>query len=338
MSDSKKYYWLKLNQGFFEDDTIQWLEEQTNGKDYVIFYLKLCLKSLNDNGYLIRYVGERLIPYDVHALSKLTSTSADTVAIAMNLFIEIGLVKRLESGEIFMSQLNEMIGTETDSAVRMRKKRVIDRAQLDIKQLPSHCDTDVRKCDTEIEIEREIELDKEIEKELDKELERQNKKPVRHKNGEFNNVLLTDEQMTKDVLSESILKKLKNRNLRNLRNDTEETKESITVDNTVNHNSINMCRGKAESIYESYIKNRKTEKNKTINRIQSLIKKHGEEKIIRAVERYKEETKDTEIQFIKMSSGFFTDDYIGRFIEDDYEPPKKKGQPEEEIRNYRILK
>ena len=141
-----------------------------------------------------------------------------------------------------------------------------------------------------------------------------------------------------DNLSESILKKLKNRNLRNLRNDTEETKESITVDNTVNHNSINMCRGKAESIYESYIKNRKTEKNKTINRIQSLIKKHGEEKIIRAVERYKEETKDTEIQFIKMSSGFFTDDYIGRLIEDDYEPPKKKGQPEEEIRNYRILK
>ena len=44
MSD-KKYYWLKLKEDFFEEDTISWIEEQQNGKDYSLFYLKLCLNK-----------------------------------------------------------------------------------------------------------------------------------------------------------------------------------------------------------------------------------------------------------------------------------------------------
>ena len=89
MAGNKRYYWLKLDENFFEDDTIAWLEEQENGKDYVIFYLKLALKSLKDEGRLIRYVGETLIPYDVKALAKLTNTPIDTVSIAIKTFVEI---------------------------------------------------------------------------------------------------------------------------------------------------------------------------------------------------------------------------------------------------------
>lgn len=157
MSDNKRYYWLKLNENFFEDDTIQWLEEQENGKDYVIFYLKLCLKSLNDDGRLIRYVGEKLIPYDIKALSKLTNTSADTVAVAMKSFLEIGLIEQLDTGEIYMKQINEMIGSETDSARRMRRKRLLDDKRQELLGSPSHCDKDVQESDTEIEIDKEIE-------------------------------------------------------------------------------------------------------------------------------------------------------------------------------------
>lgn len=119
----KRYYWLKLKEDFFEDDTINWLEEQENGKDYVIFYLKLCLKSLSNDGYLIRYVGEKLLPYDVKALAKLTDTHADTVAVAMKTFIEIGLIERLDSGEIYLKQIDEMVGSETDAAIRKRRSR-----------------------------------------------------------------------------------------------------------------------------------------------------------------------------------------------------------------------
>ena len=159
MSKVKRYYWLKLNENFFEDDTMTWLEEQDNGKDYIIFYLKLCLKSLSDDGFLVRYVGEKLIPYDVRSLSKITSTPYDTVSMAMKIFIEIGLISQYDTGEIYMNQINELIGTETDSAKRMRKKRIKD----EVKQLPSHCDKDVHLCDTEKEIDKELEIDKDKE-------------------------------------------------------------------------------------------------------------------------------------------------------------------------------
>ena len=49
---NKKYFWLKLKEDFFEEDTISWIEEQQNGKEYSLFYLKLCLKSLKTNGIL----------------------------------------------------------------------------------------------------------------------------------------------------------------------------------------------------------------------------------------------------------------------------------------------
>lgn len=156
MSSGKVYYWLKLNNDFFEDDTVTWIEEQENGKDYIIFYLKLALKSLQDEGYLIRYVGEKLIPYDVKALAKLTNTSPDTVAVAMKLFIEIGLISRLDSGEIYLNQIDEMIGSETDSAKRVRKYRAKEKLlQSNGKMLQSN--TDVIKSNTELELELELE-------------------------------------------------------------------------------------------------------------------------------------------------------------------------------------
>lgn len=167
---NKRYYWLKLNEDFFEDDTISWIEEQENGKDYVLFYLKLVLKSLADDGMLVRYVGEKLIPYDVKALSRLTGTSTDTVIIAMKLFLEIGLISQMDSGEIYMNQIDEMIGTETDSARRMRRKRILDKKKQDSLPSPSQCDNNVQKCDEDVqesdtEIEKELELELEIDKE-----------------------------------------------------------------------------------------------------------------------------------------------------------------------------
>lgn len=163
MSENKRYYWLKLDENFFEDDTIAWLEEQENGKDYVIFYLKLSLRSLKDDGRLIRYVGETLIPYDVKALAKLTNTSPDTVAVSMKIFLEIGLVSRLESGEIYLNQIEEMVGSETDVAKRVRKhraKKVLGEG--DNKQL-LQSNVDETKSNTELEKEKEKELETDTE-------------------------------------------------------------------------------------------------------------------------------------------------------------------------------
>ena len=90
-----RFYWLQLKEDFFEEDAIDWLEEQPNGTKYSLFYLKLCLKSLKTNGVLIRKVGQMLVPYDHVKLGELTKTDPDTVMVAMQLLTNIGLVKVL---------------------------------------------------------------------------------------------------------------------------------------------------------------------------------------------------------------------------------------------------
>ena len=160
----KKYYWLKLSDDFFDDDTIQYIEEQDNGVAYSNFYLKLCLKSLRSDGKLIRFIGDQLIPYDVKSLSKLTGVDVDTVRSAMYLFEQIGLVKRLETGEIFLAQIDEMIGSETDKAKLMRKKRALDKATgNNVTELSNNVTQALPNCYTE----KEIDIDKEIESEKD---------------------------------------------------------------------------------------------------------------------------------------------------------------------------
>ena len=159
INDSKKYYWLKLKEDFFEEDTISWLEEQDNGVYYSNFYLKLCLKSLKTGGVLIRNVGEILIPYDISKLAEITRVNKDTAIVAMELFKKIGLVQILENGEIYLSQLNNMVGAETKAAERMRKSR----ANKQLKASPSDKCNNVtpmlQECSPEKEIEKEIEIE-----------------------------------------------------------------------------------------------------------------------------------------------------------------------------------
>ena len=201
--DVKRFFWLKLKEDFFDDETIKYIEEQENGIKYSNFYLKLCLKSIRYNGKLIRLVGETLIPYDVKSLSRLTGVDCDTVRIAMQLFAKIGLVKVLESGEIYMSQIEEMIGSETDKAALMRRMRA-KKKSVEIEDGNS-VTVSLPDCYTEIDIEKDKEKDTEVDPKLNPEnpdstlsteLSTSNK-PERHKYGQYNNVFLSDEDMEK---------------------------------------------------------------------------------------------------------------------------------------------
>ena len=161
MSNNKKYFWLKLKEDFFEEDTIAWIEEQPNGKEYSLFYLKLCLKSLKTNGTLIRKVGQMLVPYDAKMLSKLTNTEFDTVLVALELFKQIGLITVQGNGEIFLPQLENMVGSESKWAKYKRKNNKLENLQSGSNETP-------KLLQTEIEKEKEIELEKEKEIELEK--------------------------------------------------------------------------------------------------------------------------------------------------------------------------
>jgi len=189
MAKNKKYYWLKLKDDFFDDDTIKFIEEQENGIKYSNFYLKLCLKSLKTNGKLIRLVGETLIPYDINSLSKLTGVDFDTVRSAMQLFESIKLIKVLDSGEIYLSQIDELIGSETDKAQLMRRLRA-ERKEIS---------NNVTKMLPYIDIDKDIDIEKDIKKKNKKE----------KKETEFD--LLINEKIADNQLKETIYEFVKMR-------------------------------------------------------------------------------------------------------------------------------
>ena len=174
----KRYYWLKLKENFFDEDTMGWLEEQDNGKEYCLFYLKLCLKSLKSDGVLVRKVGDMLIPYDIAKIAEITKTQVDIANGALNLLKQIGYIQVLDSGGLFLTQIEYMTGSETDAAERQRKsranKRVSEKSVTMSQQSHANVTPESQNGHTEKENrvrERDKELDKDIEKDIEKDID-----------------------------------------------------------------------------------------------------------------------------------------------------------------------
>lgn len=187
---SKKYYWLKLQKDFFKRHDIRVLEEQKNGKDYVLFYLKLLLESISHEGNL-RF--NDTIPYDEDMLAIITNTNIDIVRSAIIIFQKLNLMEIMDDRTIYMSETYKMIGQEDASAKRVREHR--ERKRVEAITLQSN--NDVTKSNIEKELEKEQELDLDIEQEEDKKKVVKKETPPKTPYGEFNRVLLTDEEFKK---------------------------------------------------------------------------------------------------------------------------------------------
>lgn len=147
---SKKYYWLKLMDNFFDLDHIKIIEGMENGKEYIVFLFKLMLKSVKNGGYL--RVTDK-IPYNEKILSQATGTNIDIVRSAIQVFMEFDLIEIMADDTIYMNCIESLIGKETDVARRVRKHR--EKKEL------LQCNTNETKCNTELEIEKKrIEIDK----------------------------------------------------------------------------------------------------------------------------------------------------------------------------------
>ena len=149
----KKYYWLKLKRDFFKRHDIRIIEEMPNGKEYLLFYLKLLVESIDHEGEL-RF--SDTIPYNEQMLSVITNTNIDVVRSAMKLFVELKMIEVMDDETIYMAEVNKLIGSEWTSAERVRNYRQRQKA------LP--CNTDVTGSNTEIEIEKDIDTEKEKDK------------------------------------------------------------------------------------------------------------------------------------------------------------------------------
>ncbi|HPY89069.1 MAG TPA: phage replisome organizer N-terminal domain-containing protein, partial [Spirochaetota bacterium] len=121
-----KKYWLKLQKDFLKSTHIRVIKNMPNGKDYIIFYLALMLESIEYVGHL-RF--SDLVPYNEEMLASITETNVDIVRSAVKIFTQLGLMEYLDDGTIYMTQVAQMIGKESDSAERVRQYRLRQQDQ-----------------------------------------------------------------------------------------------------------------------------------------------------------------------------------------------------------------
>jgi hypothetical protein len=131
--DSKKYYWLKLKKDFYADDgAVDFLLSQPNGAEYVVLYQMLCLRTINTGGALGRQIGEVFVAWDVNKIVRDTKYfSFDTVAVAMELYKQLGLIYEQSDGVLRIAGLSEMVGAEsgTPAAIKQRAYRERKKAE-----------------------------------------------------------------------------------------------------------------------------------------------------------------------------------------------------------------
>ena len=83
MSDNRKYYYLKLKENYFDDDSIVLLESMPDGVLYSNILLKLYLKSLKHGG---RLQLDENIPYTAQMIATITCQQIGTVGRALQFF------------------------------------------------------------------------------------------------------------------------------------------------------------------------------------------------------------------------------------------------------------
>ena len=172
MSDNRKYYYLKLKENYFDDDSIVLLESMQDGVLYSNILLKLYLKSLKHGG---RLQLDEDIPYTAQMIATITRQQIGTVERALQIFLKLGLVEVLDSGTFYMSNIELLIGQSSTEAERKRAARLQNKALSAPRTNGRHL-SDIRP--PEIEIKREIE-----------------KGHSARAYGRYQNVFLTDEEM-----------------------------------------------------------------------------------------------------------------------------------------------
>ena len=159
MADAKKYYWLKLKRDFFKRHDIRIIEEMPNGKDYILFYLKLLLESIDHEGTL-RF--SDAIPYNEQMLAVITNTNIDLVRSAMKIFTELNMMEIFDDGTLFMAEVNKMIGSAVDNDNANRQRRYRENKKQALLQNVTDSvtkDNESKSIEKEKEKEKKIELD-----------------------------------------------------------------------------------------------------------------------------------------------------------------------------------
>lgn len=185
MADVK---WIKLTTDMFDNRKIKHLRRLPEGNNIVLIWVMLLTMAGRCNASGMIFLTEN-IPYTPKMLADELDFEESTVQLALKVLEQLNMITT-DQGYFAIAGWEEYQNTDRLTELREynRLAKQKSRAKQKVLQAPKEAVNDKsmtgQRCqDTDIDIEEERDIDK--------------KNNIRHKHGEYNNVLLTDDDLEK---------------------------------------------------------------------------------------------------------------------------------------------
>ena len=121
--NKEKYYYFMLKSNFFDNDVLKFLQNEPNRYEKIILYFKLIFKTINKDGYLIKKVGSKRIPYSIKELAVETNHSEKLINDAIDYFLDTGMMEKREN-KYYIEDALVLTNQTTVGAMNMREYRI----------------------------------------------------------------------------------------------------------------------------------------------------------------------------------------------------------------------
>ena len=197
--------WIKLCTNIFDDEKISLIESMPDADSIIVIWFKILCLAGKQNNCGVLMLSDR-IPYTEEMLATIFRRPISTVRLALTTFESFGMIEvvngtitipnwekhqSIDAVERYKEQTRERVASyrQRQKAIAAENSSVTQSNVTRNVTCNVTCNADVTPCNAiEEDIDKDIEEDI---KEIDKE------KPTRHKYGEYQNVLLSDEDLEK---------------------------------------------------------------------------------------------------------------------------------------------
>jgi predicted phage replisome organizer len=182
--------WIKIAVDMFDNRKIKQIGSMPEGDSLLLMWVQLlCLAgNVNDGGFI--YLTKE-IPYTDEMLATQFNKPISTVRLALKTFEQFGMIEIINN-MIFLSSWEKYQSTDRLATIR-EKDRERKRRKREAEKLLLQNSTEIPRTSMDvprIDIEGDIDIDKDKNKSI-------SKKSPRHKHGEYQNVLLSDDDLEK---------------------------------------------------------------------------------------------------------------------------------------------
>lgn len=200
--------WIKITTDIFDDEKILLIEALPEADSIIVIWFKLLTLSGKQNNDGVLLINDR-IPYTDEMLAAIFRRNVNIVRLAIETFERFGMVE-IVNNTITIPNWEKHQNVDGMEKIREQTRQRVAKHREKQLKIGSNvtCNVTVTQCNA---TEEDKENDKDKNKEIyicsltdvaeqntpDKPKKAKKEKPTKHKHGEYNNVLLTDDELDK---------------------------------------------------------------------------------------------------------------------------------------------